>query len=148
MEILYRDRLARSSRLITGHLPQQGQISHGQVILQIAVTGATAARFGLRPGSRLGFPPDVTLEVTGIVTPADPGSAFWGVDSVAAAPVLNVSPSPARADVLGRRLLHRPGRGPAAAGRRADRADAGLVGRSAVHGAPDGRPGPRADRPG
>ena len=94
MEILYRDRLGRSSRLITGHLPQQGQISHGQVILQIAVTRATAARFGLRPGSRLGFPPDVTLEVTGIVTPADPGSAFWGVDSVAAAPVLNVSPLP------------------------------------------------------
>jgi putative ABC transport system permease protein len=94
MEILYRDRLDRSSRLISGHLPQQGQISHGQVILQIAATPATAARFGLRPGSRLGFPPDITLEVTGIVTPADPGSAFWGVDSVAAAPVLNVSELP------------------------------------------------------
>jgi putative ABC transport system permease protein len=94
MEILYRDQLGHSSRLIAGHLPQQGQISHGQVILQIAVTRSTAARFGLRPGSRLGLPPDVTLEVTGIVTPADPGSAFWGVDSVAASPVLNVSPLP------------------------------------------------------
>jgi putative ABC transport system permease protein len=94
MEILYRDRLDRSSRLVTGHLPQQGQASHGQVTLQIAVTPATAARFGLRPGSRLGFPPDITLEVTGIVTPADPGSAFWGVDPTAAAPALTQSPPP------------------------------------------------------
>jgi putative ABC transport system permease protein len=94
MEILYRDRLSRSSRLVSGHLPQQGQISHGQVTLQIAVTPATAARFGLRPGSRLGFPPNLTLEVTGIVTPVDPGSAFWGVDSVAAAPALTFTPPP------------------------------------------------------
>jgi len=94
MEILYRDRLSRSSRLVTGHLPQQGRVSHGQVILQIAVTPATAARFGLRPGSRLGFPPDLTLEVTGIVTPAGPGSVFWGVDPTAAAPVLSVGPGP------------------------------------------------------
>ena len=97
MEILYRDRLARFSRLITGHLPGRGQVSHGQVILQVAVTGATAARFGLRPGSRLGFPPDIILQVTGIVTPADPGSAFWGVDAVAAAPVLNTAPPPSLA---------------------------------------------------
>jgi putative ABC transport system permease protein len=95
MEILYRDRLARFSRLITGHLPQRGQVSHGQVILQVAVTGPTAARFGLRPGSRLGFPPNITLQVTGIVTSADPGSAFWGVDATAAAPVLNTAPPPA-----------------------------------------------------
>ena len=94
MEILYRDRLARFSRLITGHLPQHGQVRHGQVILQVAVTGPTAARFGLRPGSRLGFPPNITLQVTGIVTPADPGSAFWGVDAAAAAPVLNTAPPP------------------------------------------------------
>ena len=94
MEILYRDRLARSSRLISGHLPQQGQISHGQVILQIAATPATAARFGLRPGSRLGFPPDITLEVTGIVTPGRPGIGVLGSGPVAAAPVLNVSALP------------------------------------------------------
>jgi putative ABC transport system permease protein len=89
MEILYRDRLVRYSRLTAGRFPQQGRVSHGQVILQIAVTGATAARFGLRPGSRLGYPPDIVLDVTGIVTPASPHSAFWGVDPVAAAPKLN-----------------------------------------------------------
>ena len=95
MEILYRDRLGRFSRLVTGHLPQRGQVSHGQVMLQVAVTGPTAARFGLRPGSRLGFPPDIVLQVTGIVTPEDRGSAFWGVDPIAPAPALNTEPPPA-----------------------------------------------------
>ena len=83
MEILYRDRLNHYGRLIAGRLPQRGRVSHGQVILQIAVTGATAARFGLRPGSRLGYPPDIVLAVTGILAPASPQSAFWGVDPVA-----------------------------------------------------------------
>ena len=94
MEILYRDRLNRYDRLIAGRLPQRGRVSHGQVILQITVTGATAARFGLRPGSRLGYAPNIVLDVTGIVTPASPQSAFWGVDPVAAAPKLNYTTSP------------------------------------------------------
>jgi putative ABC transport system permease protein len=97
MEILYRDRLGRFSRLVTGHLPRQGRVSHGQVTLQVAVTSATATRFGLRPGSRLGYPPNITLQVTGIVTPVGPGSAFWGVDAVAAAPALNMAPPPSQA---------------------------------------------------
>jgi putative ABC transport system permease protein len=94
LEILYRDRLNRYSRLTAGRLPQRGRVSHGRVILQIAVTGATAARFGLRPGSRLGYAPDIVLDVTGIVTPASPQSAFWGVDPVAAAAKLNYTASP------------------------------------------------------
>ena len=89
MEILYRDRLADYSRLTAGRLPGRGAVSHGQVVLRVAVTGATAARFGLRPGSRLGMAPGVTLQVTGIVTAADPGSAFWGVDPIAAVPELS-----------------------------------------------------------
>ena len=95
MEILYRDQLTRYGRLTAGRLPQQGVTSNGQAVLQVAVTGATAARYGLRPGSRLGMGPDVTLEVTGIVTPVDPGSAFWGVDPIAAAPALDFTPPPA-----------------------------------------------------
>jgi putative ABC transport system permease protein len=94
MEILYRDRLNRYSRLTAGRLPQRGRVTRGRVILQIAVTGATAARFGLRPGSRLGYPPGVVLDVTGIVTPAAPRSAFWGADPVAAAPELGSTPPP------------------------------------------------------
>ena len=94
MEILYRDRLSSYSRLTAGRLPQQGRVSHGRVILQVAVTGATAARFGLRPGSRLGYPPDTVLDVTGIVTPSARRSAFWGADPVAAAAELTATPPP------------------------------------------------------
>ena len=92
MEILYRDQLPHYSRLDAGHLPEQGRASPGHVVLQIAVTPATAARFGLRPGSRLGFGGDVILDVTGIVTPVQPESAFWGADAIAAAPQLAVMP--------------------------------------------------------
>jgi putative ABC transport system permease protein len=89
MEILYRDRLTHYSRLTAGRFPGRGAVSHGQVVLQVAVTGATAARYGLRPGSRLGMAPDITLEVTGIVNPADSGSAFWGLDPIASVPELS-----------------------------------------------------------
>ncbi|HUA28360.1 MAG TPA: hypothetical protein VMC03_05705 [Streptosporangiaceae bacterium] len=92
MEILYRDRLASYGHLTTGKLPNQGAVKDDEVTLQVAVTAATAARFGLRPGSKLGVSPDITLKVTGIVAPADPGGAFWGVDPIAATPELNPPP--------------------------------------------------------
>jgi putative ABC transport system permease protein len=95
LEILYRDQLNRYSHLTAGRLPRQGRVSHGRVILQVVVTGPTAARLGLHLGSRLGYPPGVVLVVTGIVTPAAPRSAFWGVDPVAAAAQLTATPPPA-----------------------------------------------------
>ncbi len=73
--------------MVRGRLPA-GRIGGHQAVVQIAVTGATAARFGLRPGSRLNVS-GVAVLVTGIIEPADPGSAFWTVDPVAAAPALN-----------------------------------------------------------
>jgi putative ABC transport system permease protein len=96
MEILYRDRLSSYSRLSTGKLPAKGIVKDGQVTLEVAVTAATAARYGLRLGSKLGISPNITLKVTGIVAPAKSGSAFWGVDPIAAAPELSsLPPSPA-----------------------------------------------------
>ena len=96
MEILYRDRLASYGHLTTGKLPSSGAVKDGQVTLEVAVTPATAARYGLSPGSKLGISSNLTLKVSGIVAPADPGSAFWGVDPVAAAPELSsLPPSPA-----------------------------------------------------
>src|ERR1700735_3315151 len=86
MELVYRDQLSRYSRVVRGHLPAGRTGGHRAV--QIAVTGATAARFGLRPGSRLNVS-GVAVLVTGIIEPADPGSAFWTVDPVAAVPALN-----------------------------------------------------------
>jgi putative ABC transport system permease protein len=92
MEVLYRDQLTRYSRLVAGRLPGPGLTSHGQVVLRVAVTRATAARYGLRPGSRLGMAPNITLQVTGIVTPVDPGSSFWQEDPLAGTPMPSSSP--------------------------------------------------------
>jgi putative ABC transport system permease protein len=92
MEVLYRDQLTRFSRRVAGRLPGPGLTSHGQVVLRVAVTRATAARYGLRPGSRLGMAPNITLQVTGIVTPVDPGSSFWQEDPVAGTPMPSLPP--------------------------------------------------------
>ena len=87
MEVLYRDRLSHYARLVSGRLPG-GPVSGQPATLQVAVTPATAARFGLRPGSRLGMDGTVLL-VTGIVRPVSPGSPFWTLDPDAAAPTQN-----------------------------------------------------------
>jgi putative ABC transport system permease protein len=107
LELLFRDSLGRHSRLLAGREP--GPVSPagrragraGRRAFGVAVTPATAARFGLRPGSRLvmsvlGSP--VTIEVTGIIRPAGPGRAFWTLDPDAAAPSLNQpgGPQPGR----------------------------------------------------
>ncbi|HEV2375596.1 MAG TPA: FtsX-like permease family protein [Streptosporangiaceae bacterium] len=87
MEVLYRDTLASNARLASGRLPTASPPGQGAT-LQVAVTPATAARFGLRPGSRLGMG-GVVLLVTGIIQPRDAGSAFWTLDPDAAAPTQN-----------------------------------------------------------
>jgi putative ABC transport system permease protein len=110
LEIVYRDPVRGHLRLIAGTLPDRfsaGQVAGQRVTtLDVAVTAATAARFGLHPGSgvRIGTqpvdpktghlvlhvtgPPLVVLHVTGVVRPAGPASAFWAYDPLAAAPVL------------------------------------------------------------
>src|SRR6202046_983495 len=92
MELVYRDQLSRYSRVVRGRLPA-GRTGGHRAVVQIAVPGPTAARFGLRPGSRLNVS-GVAVLVTGIIEPADPGSAFWTVDPVAAVPAVNSPPTP------------------------------------------------------
>ena len=59
LELLYRSGLGRNTRLVSGALPGAGAggagtgTGTGGGTLQVAVTQATAARFGLHPGSRL-----------------------------------------------------------------------------------------------
>jgi putative ABC transport system permease protein len=90
MEVLYRDRLGRYARLVSGRLP--GAPASGQpATLPVAVTPATAARFGLSPGRHLRMGGTVLL-VTGIVRPVSPGSPFWTLDPDAAAPTQNSCP--------------------------------------------------------
>jgi putative ABC transport system permease protein len=92
LELAYRDALPRYTKHITGSLPT---VSRGDEF-QVAVTTATARRFGVTVGSRLRLDPSLTLVVTGIITPASPGSAFWTVDPAARAPTRYVPPrSPA-----------------------------------------------------
>jgi putative ABC transport system permease protein len=96
MEIIYRDRLARHSQLIHGRLPATATTATRAgtgvtAALEVAVTEPTAARFGLRPGSRLVVSGGTSLKVTGIIRPTDPGSGFWTLDSIAAAPKLRRS---------------------------------------------------------
>jgi len=83
-QMTYNTALARYSRIVTGRLPGNGPASGA---VQVAVTTATAARFGLRVGSRLHAGP-VQMVVTGIIQPAHQASAFWSTDPPAARPVL------------------------------------------------------------
>src|SRR5207253_7704064 len=97
LELGYRNALADNGRLVAGSYPGNatltGPRNHRTVTLQVAVPTATAARFELRPGSRLdlapsgnGPAPAVVLRVAGIIRPARPGSAFWASAGVIAQP--------------------------------------------------------------
>jgi putative ABC transport system permease protein len=116
LEIVYRDPARSHLRLVAGALPDRfsvGPVAGQRVtILDVAVTAATAARFGLRPGSdvRIGTqpvnprtgnlvlhatgPPHAVLRVVGVVRPAGPATAFWTYDPLAAGPVLQDAFSP------------------------------------------------------
>jgi putative ABC transport system permease protein len=95
-ELSYRTALARYSHVVAGRLPAgtvAGQPAAGpETVLQAAVTSTTAARFGLRVGSRLNAGP-LPLVITGIVQPANPAAPFWSQDPLAAGPVLTAGGS-------------------------------------------------------
>jgi putative ABC transport system permease protein len=88
LEVLFRGQLGRYARLAAGRLPASAQPAGNGAVFQIAVTSATAARFGLRPGSRIGTGGGLTLLVTGILRPVAAHSPFWSADPVAAVPGL------------------------------------------------------------
>lgn len=81
-EVTYRTALARYSHLVAGHLP-----SGTGSVLQAAVTTTTAARFGLRVGTRLTMGP-VPLVITGIIRPVHRATYFWTEDPAVARPAL------------------------------------------------------------
>ncbi len=98
LEIAYRSALPAYAHLASGSLPDAVTQTRGDpaarraptATFQIAATPATAARFGLHIGSviSLGSYPAGTLllKLTGIITPASPGAAFWQADPQLAAP--------------------------------------------------------------
>ena len=115
LEVTYRQPLSQHMRLVAGHFPgtpapsvpvpaeagSNADFGFGGSptyvpLLPIVVTQQTATTFGLRVGSKVRVPgggalgglATVTLQVSGIVTPADPDSAFWTSDLAAALPSL------------------------------------------------------------
>jgi putative ABC transport system permease protein len=96
IEVAYRTALAGHARLAAGSLPHTATTSGRTTVVQAAVTAATAARFGLRPGSRIllaplpsmpATAPSLVLSVTGVLRPAGLSSSFWTHDPALAAPV-------------------------------------------------------------
>ena len=89
LELAYSTALARYSRIVAGRL-QAGGGEQGQSVVQVAVTTATTARYGLRVGTRLrvGLEPVMPVLVTGIIEPVDPAAVCWTQHHVAASPVL------------------------------------------------------------
>ena len=117
LEATYRQPFTQYLRLVAGRFPgpvpppsrrvpaqQNGAPRFGQSptpyfapLIEVVVTSATAARFGLHPGAKIvvagpqpafnGSGP-ITLEVTGIVAPRDPSATFWTADPAVVAPEL------------------------------------------------------------
>jgi len=92
LELVYRSGLGSNATLIAGSLPTSAAAGATPGTFQVAVSAATAARFGLRVGSRLQARGQMMV-VTGIIRPLGATSSFWTVDPVAAAPQLTY-PSP------------------------------------------------------
>jgi putative ABC transport system permease protein len=90
LELVYRQPLAGYATIVAGHLPATARLSGNHGTFEVAVTTATAARFGLRPGSRIQTQAGtgITLVVTGIIRPARTLAAFWTADPALAAPGL------------------------------------------------------------
>jgi putative ABC transport system permease protein len=88
MELVYRDPLSSNGTLVAGTYASTG-VPAG--MLAVAATTQMAARFGLRPGSRLSLATvsgPAHLYVTGIVRESAPGSTFWTEDPTLGTPAL------------------------------------------------------------
>jgi putative ABC transport system permease protein len=85
VEIAYRSALDGYSQLVAGQLPAGGTVVGHTTTVQVAVTTTTAARFGLRVGSRL-TSALLQLVVTGIIRPVNTAAPFWTQDPVTARP--------------------------------------------------------------
>jgi putative ABC transport system permease protein len=101
VEVDYRSALSGNSVLVAGSYPAApgasspaGRGHPGRIILTVAATQATAARFSMRVGSQLDIGtafsggPAIWLRVTGIVRPVAPASAFWQFEPVLAVPAM------------------------------------------------------------
>jgi putative ABC transport system permease protein len=90
LEVIYRDQLTSDVRTVAGRVTA---IPSGAI--GVTVTEQTAARYGLRTGSRLklkGPAGPVVLQVSAVVRERDPAGTFWTADPLATAPALTQDP--------------------------------------------------------
>lgn len=92
LHLVYRDSLSGFGTVTAGSLPAAARTAGAGADLQIAVTSATAARYHLRPGSRVRAG-SLTMTVSGVIAPAGTGGPFWTADPELAAPELTVPPA-------------------------------------------------------
>jgi putative ABC transport system permease protein len=85
-EFAYRSPFPKYVRVVAGSLPGQVSWHRGVVTIPVAVTWATAKRFGFSVGSEVFAGGGFRVKVGGIVAPRDAHAPFWTVDPVAAAP--------------------------------------------------------------
>jgi putative ABC transport system permease protein len=85
-EFAYRSPLPKYVRVVAGSLPEQVAQHRGVVTIPVAITRATAKRFGFSVGSEVFAAPGFSVKVAGIVAPRDARAPFWTVDPIAAAP--------------------------------------------------------------
>ncbi len=92
-EFVYQTGLASHARVVEGSLPAALPRSRGRPVFPIAITVATARRFGLRLGSSVPFSSGSgsapgSLKVTAIIEPVQPANAFWALDPIQYTPTL------------------------------------------------------------
>jgi putative ABC transport system permease protein len=87
-ELAYRSGLGANAAVAAGRLPSAARAAGGAATLEVAVSAATAAKFGLRPGSRIQASAGtaLTLVVTAVLRPRGPSPTFWTADALLAAP--------------------------------------------------------------
>lgn len=94
LELVYQTGLARNARVVRGRLPTTFHPGRRTPELPIAVTVATARRYGLAVGSSLPFTGSqgvaAELKVTAIVEPVQPSNPFWALDPIESVPSLLV----------------------------------------------------------
>ncbi len=93
LELVYQTGLASHARLVQGTLPTTARPTRGIPTFPVAVTVATARRYGLKVGSELPFAATngtVRLTVSGIIEPVKPSNPFWALDPIQSVPSLYV----------------------------------------------------------
>jgi hypothetical protein len=87
----YRSDETSHMRVLSGTMPDSAADAGGALVFDVAVTQATASRYAAHVGSVI-VQGDYGFQITAIVAPTDPDSAFWADDPGLAAPGLTVKP--------------------------------------------------------